>query len=235
MSAQVSALVDGGQIDGLSKSARPDLDTSSGGYELFATATADGAAEARGDFGPAELGSRSFSMNLAVGKTWRIVCGIRAAGGGSVMEDSYEFEATEFNPVLSHTFVLTPKKEGSGSVSLLVSADSIVTKAVALCFDEAWKQAAPAGAEKELDLSASPALLNIGSLKSGSYEVSLNFFKDDGSGGRVFLHSLLQTINVFDNAATDMWFSSGGEGNIQTDADGKTSLVVDDAEIKAAA
>ncbi|MBQ6029559.1 MAG: hypothetical protein IJL24_08570, partial [Treponema sp.] len=85
MSAQVSALVDGGQIDGLSKSARPDLDTSSGGYELFATATADGAAEARGDFGPAELGSRSFSMNLAVGKTWRIVCGIRAAGGGSVM------------------------------------------------------------------------------------------------------------------------------------------------------
>jgi|GEM_PF-3228616 len=244
MSAQVSALVDGGQIDGgqlvgqidgLSKSARPDLDTTSGGYELFATATADGAAEARGDFGPAELGSRSFSMNLAVGKTWRIVCGIRAAGGGSVMEDSYEFEATEFNPVLSHTFVLAPKKEGSGSVSLLVSADSIVTKAVALCFDDAWKQAAPAGAEKELDLSASPALLNIGSLKSGSYEVSLNFFKDDGSGGRVFLYSLLQTINVFDNAATDMWFSSGGEGNIQTDADGKTSLVVDDAEIKAAA
>ena len=248
MSAQVSALVDGGQlvgqidggqlvgqIDGLSKSARPDLDTSSGGYELFAIATADGAAEARGDFGPAELGSRSFSMNLAVGKTWRIVCGIRAAGGGSVMEDSYEFEATEFNPVLSHTFVLAPKKEGSGSVSLLVSADSIVTKAVALCFDDAWKQAAPAGAEKELDLSASPALLNIGSLKSGSYEVSLNFFKDDGSGGRVFLYSLLQTINVFDNAATDMWFSSGGEGNIQTAADGKTSLVVDDAEIKAAA
>ncbi len=236
MSAQVSALLDGGQNDGLSMSAAPKLDTEAGGgYEMFATATAEGMPAVEGVFGTTAADKRFFSMSLEVGNTWSIVCGIRAASGGSVMEDSYDFEAKITSPVLSHTFNLTPKKDGSGSVALSVTADSTVTKAVALCFDEAWKQAAPAGAEKELDLSASPALLNIGSLKSGSYEVSLNFFKDDGSGGRVFLYSVLQTINVFDNAATDMWISSAGEGKIQADADGKTSLVVDGSEIMAAA
>ncbi len=236
MSAQVSALLDGGQSDGLSMSAAPTLDTEAGGgYEMFATATAEGMPAVEGVFGTTAADKRFFSMSLEVGNTWSIVCGIRAASGGSVMEDSYDFEAKITSPVLSHTFNLTPKKDGSGSVALSVTADSTVTKAVALCFDEAWKQAAPAGAEKELDLSASPALLNIGSLKSGSYEVSLNFFKDDGSGGRVFLYSVLQTINVFDNAATDMWISSAGEGKIQAHADGKTSLVVDGSEIMAAA
>ncbi len=236
MSAQVSALLDGGQSDGLSMSAAPTLDTEAGGgYEMFATATAEGMPAVEGVFGTTAADKRFFSMSLEVGNTWSIVCGIRAASGGSVMEDSYDFEAKITSPVLSHTFNLTPKKDGSGSVALSVTADSTVTKAVALCFDEAWKQAAPAGAEKELDLSASPALLNIGSLKSGSYEVSLNFFKDDGSGGRVFLYSVLQTINVFDNAATDMWISSAGEGKIQAAADGKTSLVVDGSEIMAAA
>lgn len=236
MSAQVSALLDGGQSDGLSMSAAPTLDTEAGGgYEMFATATAEGVPAVEGVFGTTAADKRFFSMSLEVGKTWSVVCGIRAAGGGSVMEDSYDFEAKITSPVLSHTFNLTPKKDGSGSVALSVTADSSVTQAVALCFDEAWKQAAPEGAEKELDLSASPALLNIGSLKSGSYEVSLNFFKDDGSGGRVFLYSVLQTINVFDNAATDMWISSAGDGKIQADADGKTSLVVDGSEIMAAA
>ncbi len=235
MSAQVSALLDGGQSDGLSMSAAPTLDTEAGGgYEMFATATAEGMPAVEGVFGTTAADKRFFSMSLEVGKTWSIVCGIRAASGGSVMEDSYDFEAKITSPVLSHTFNLTPKKDGSGSVALSVTADSTVTKAVALCFDEAWKQAAPAGAEKELDLT-STAALSVGSLKSGSYEVSLNFFKDDGSGGRVFLYSVLQTINVFDNAATDMWISSAGEGKIQADADGKTSLVVDGSEIMAAA
>lgn len=235
MSAQVSALLDGGQSDGLSMSAAPTLDTEAGGgYEMFATATAEGVPAVEGVFGTTAADKRFFSMSLEVGKTWSVVCGIRAAGGGSVMEDSYDFEAKITSPVLSHTFNLTPKKDGSGSVALSVTADSTVTKAVALCFDEAWKQAAPEGAEKALDLT-SAAALSVGSLKSGSYEVSLNFFKDDGNGGRVFLYSVLQTINVFDNAATDMWISSAGEGKIQADADGKTSLVVDGSEIMAAA
>ena len=235
MSAQVSALLDGGQSDGLSMSAAPTLDTEAGGgYEMFATATAEGMPAVEGVFGTTAADKRFFSMSLEVGKTWSVVCGIRAAGGGSVMEDSYDFEAKITSPVLSRAFNLTPKKDGSGSVALSVTADSTVTKAVALCFDEAWKQAAPEGAEKELDLT-STAALSVGSLKSGSYEVSLNFFKDDGSGGRVFLYSVLQTINVFDNAATDMWISSAGEGKIQTAADGKTSLVVDGSEIMASA
>lgn len=235
MSAQVSALLDGGQSDGLSMSAAPTLDTEAGGgYEMFATATAEGMPVVEGVFGTTAADKRFFSMSLEVGKTWNVVCGIRAAGGGSVMEDSFDFEAKITSPVLSHTFNLTPKKDGSGSVALSVTADSTVDKAVALCFDEAWKQAAPAGAEKALDLT-SAAALSVGSLKSGSYEVSLNFFKDDGSGGRVFLYSVLQTINVFDNAATDMWISSAGEGKIQTAADGKTSLVVDGSEIMASA
>ena len=235
MSAQVSALLDGGQSGGLSMSAAPTLDTEAGGgYEMFATATAEGAPAVEGVFGTTAADRRFFSMSLEVGKTWSVVCGIRAAGGGSVMEDSFDFEAKITSPVLSHTFNLTPKKDGSGSVALSVTADSTVDKAVALCFDEAWKQAAPEGAEKALDLN-SAAALSVGSLKSGSYEVSLNFFKDDGSGGRVFLYSVLQTINVFDNAATDMWISSAGEGKIQTAADGKTSLVVDGSEIMASA
>lgn len=235
MSAQVSALLDGGQSDGLSMSAAPTLDTEAGGgYEMFATATAEGMPAVEGVFGTTAADKRFFSMSLEVGKTWSIVCGIRAASGGSVMEDSYDFEAKITSPVLSHTFNLTPKKDGSGSVALSVTADSSVTQAVALCFDEAWKQAAPEGEEKALDLT-SAAALSVGSLKSGSYEVSLNFFKDDGNGGRVFLYSVLQTINVFDNAATDMWISSAGEGKIQADADGKTSLVVDGSEIMAAA
>lgn len=235
MSAQVSALLDGGQSDGLSMSAAPTLDTEAGGgYEMFATATAEGMPAVEGVFGTTAADKRFFSMSLEVGKTWSVVCGIRAAGGGSVMEDSFDFEAKITSPVLSHTFNLTPKKDGSGSVALSVTADSSVTQAVALCFDEAWKQAAPEGAEKALDLT-SAAALSVDSLKSGSYEVSLNFFKDDGNGGRVFLYSVLQTINVFDNAATDMWISSAGEGKIQADADGKTSLVVDGSEIMAAA
>lgn len=235
MSAQVSALLDGGQSDGLSMSAAPTLDTEAGGgYEMFATATAEGVPAVEGVFGTTAADKRFFSMSLEVGKTWSVVCGIRAAGGGSVMEDSFDFEAKITSPVLSHTFNLTPKKDGSGSVALSVTADSTVTQAVALCFDEAWKQAAPEGAEKALDLT-SAAALSVDSLKSGSYEVSLNFFKDDGNGGRVFLYSVLQTINVFDNAATDMWVSSAGEGKIQADADGKTSLVVDGSEIMAAA
>lgn len=232
MSAQLCAQASAAGASGVSKSAVPGIDTGSSGYEWFATATADGADEVHGDFGTTAADSRSFSMALQVGRTWKIVCGVRAAGGGSVMEDSYDFDARADNPVLLHTFVLTPKKSGSGSIALSVSVDSSVATAVALCFDDDWKEAAPAGPEKPLDLTASPALLSVGSIKSGSYDITLNFFADDGSGGRVYLYSAPQTINVFDNAETDMWVSSGGTGTLAAGSDGKTTLVVNGDEIK---
>ena len=234
-----NGIVDGSEgayPTGISKSARPGLDTGSGGgYEWFATASADGAEDVHGVFETTEETKRNFKMSLEVGYSWTIVCGIRALGGGAVMSDSYVFDAREDDPVMSHTFVPVPQKKGSGSIELGVTVDSSVTKAVALCSDDEWNAAAPAGHEKALDLTTTPASLSVPEIKSGFYDITLSFFTDDGNGGYIFLYSIPQVINVFDNAETNTWIYSGGIGSVTAGSDGKTVLVVDSAEIKSSA
>lgn len=237
--AQMSALADifdesASGSSAVSKSAKPNLDTgTSGAYKFFAQAKC-GSVVVEGDFGTTS-GSRSFTMGLEIGKTWNITCGVCAKSDGAVvLSDSYKFEASEDNAVLSHKFVPTPVKDGNGSVALEITVDASVSKAVAACSDQGWKDANGDSEEKELPISSGTASLSLGEIKSGSYDVTLNFFKSDGAGGYIFLYSIYQNINVFDNAATDTWISSGGKGSIAT-VGGKTRLVVDQDEIQAAA
>ncbi|MBQ7620071.1 MAG: hypothetical protein IJS51_08085, partial [Treponema sp.] len=89
-------------VEGISKSARPDVTVNGTSIEHFAVATPNSGEPVEGTF--ASASSTTFEMPLAIGKTWNIVCGIRNVSGDKkiIMSDSFQMEVTVSNSVLSH-------------------------------------------------------------------------------------------------------------------------------------
>ena len=146
----------------------------------------------------------TFALELATGN-WNIECGVKKAAGAAsdddlpVMSDTYPAPLTSANPVVNHTFYPKPSQEGSGNVALNISYDSgKVDSVTAKCGNESWTF-----------IPGTPATIEKDAIASGTYDLSIYFYKNDGNGNSILVYSTVQTINVFDNMLTNSWVSDG--------------------------
>ncbi|MBQ8681122.1 MAG: hypothetical protein IJ530_15430 [Treponema sp.] len=145
----------------------------------------------------------TFALELPTGN-WNIECGIKKAEASDddlpVMSDTYLAPLTSANPVVNHTFYPKPSQEGSGNVALNISYDSgTVNSVTAKCGNESWT----------VSTSGTPATIEMDAIASGTYDLSIYFYKNDGNGNSILVYSTVQTINVFDNMLTNTWVSDG--------------------------
>ncbi len=128
-SATSSAGAAGSDSGSLISSAAPTVQNT---YTYFAEATYEGlATSVKGSFN-SETNPTEFGIALAAGKSWTITCGIKNAAGDVLLSDSYpSFTPTAANPVISHTFMLQYNSLGTGSISLVMTADSVITRVMA--------------------------------------------------------------------------------------------------------
>ncbi len=163
----------------------------------------------------------TFALTLTNG-SWNIEAGIKKANSTgiaraddvSVMSETYPVTISAADPVVSHTFYPKPSQKGSGNVALNISYDSgTVNSVTAKCGNESWP----------VIPGTQPAIVKD-SIKSGTYDLSIYFYKDDENENNILVYSTVQTINVFDNMLTNTWVSDGsglisGTGDFNLTAD----------------
>lgn len=145
----------------------------------------------------------TFSVPLTIGKTWSLEVGLKNADGVIFMKDNFSVLLTVTEPVTTHFFMLMPTKDGTGSISLNMSVPSSVIGLVAECADAAWS-----GLSVSVDSGNATIETGAGGIKSGIYEVALNFY----DANNVLVYATVQTINVFDHMTTDTWRDIGIPG-----------------------
>ena len=196
-------------VEGLSKSARPDVNTDGISIEHFAVATPNVGEPVEGTF--ASASSTTFEMPLAIGKTWNIVCGIRNVSGDKkiIMSDSFQMEVTVSNSVLSHVFMLTPYTEvvegvaPSGNVSLLVNFEGSAASDGA-SVSASWEDPAlPALTVEGLD----PAHITASGVPVGNHRLAI-FFRDPNG---VSVYETVQVVTVLNGLTTETWMPETGE------------------------
>ena len=196
-------------VEGLSKSARPDVTVNGTSIEHFAVATPNSGEPVEGTF--ASASSTTFEMPLAIGKTWNIVCGIRNVSGDKkiIMSDSFQMEVTVSNSVLSHVFMLTPYTEvvegvaPSGNVSLLVNFEGSAASDGA-SVSASWEDPAlPALTVEGLD----PAHITASGVPVGNHRLAI-FFRDPNG---VSVYETVQVVTVLNGLTTETWMPETGE------------------------
>ena len=196
-------------VEGISKSARPDVTVNGTSIEHFAVATPNVGEPVEGTF--ASASSTTFEMPLAIGKTWNIVCGIRNVSGDKkiIMSDSFQMEVTVSNSVLSHVFMLTPYTEvvegvaPSGNVSLLVNFEGSAASDGA-SVSASWEDPAlPALTVEGLD----PAHITASGVPVGNHRLAI-FFRDPNG---VSVYETVQVVTVLNGLTTETWMPETGE------------------------
>ena len=196
-------------VEGLSKSARPEVNADGISIEHFAVATPNSGEPVEGTF--ASASSTTFEMPLAIGKTWNIVCGIRNVSGDKkiIMSDSFQMEVTVSNSALSHVFMLTPYTEvvegvaPSGNVSLLVNFEGSAASDGA-SVSASWEDPAlPALTVEGLD----PALITASGVPVGNHRLAI-FFRDPNG---VSVYETVQVVTVLNGLTTETWMPETGE------------------------
>ncbi len=196
-------------VEGLSKSARPDVTVNGTSIEHFAVATPNSGEPVEGTF--ASASSTTFEMPLAIGKTWNIVCGIRNVSGDKkiIMSDSFQMEVTVSNSVLSHVFMLTPYTEvvegvaPSGDVSLTVNFEGSAAS-VGASVSASWEDPAlPALTVEGLD----PAHITASGVPVGNHRLAI-FFRDPNG---VSVYETVQVVTVLNGLTTETWMPETGE------------------------
>ena len=140
------------------------------------------------------------NWNIEAGIKKANVSGIARADDVSVMSETYPVTISTANPVVSHTFYPKPSQEGSGNVALNISYDSgKVDSVTAKCGNESWT----------VSTSGTQATIQMDSIASGTYDLSIYFYKNDSNSNPILVYSTVQTINVFDNMTTNSWVSDG--------------------------
>lgn len=189
---------------GAAKSAVPDI--SGDEYQYFAYASAEGVETKNGTFGSGDK-SKVFEIGLVKGVRWTVVCGIKKGGAPAtddniIFKDTFPVELDDTESVMVHTFSPVPVTGGNGRIKLEMTVNSNITKVVACCSDENWIVAA--GFENlEITPASSTATLDISSIASGVYEVTLKFYKADNS--LAFITT--QILNVVKDLETSKWIS----------------------------
>ena len=199
-------------VEGLSKSARPDVTVNGTSIEHFAVATPNSGEPVEGTF--ASASSTTFEMPLAIGKTWNIVCGIRNVSGDKkiIMSDSFQMEVTVSNSVLSHVFTLTPYTETvegaappSGDVALTVNFEGTAASGGA-SVSASWED--PAGGLPALDVEGlAPAIIKASGVPVGNHRLVI-FFRDSSG---VSVYESVQVVTVLNGLTTETWMPETGE------------------------
>ena len=216
-------------VEGLSKSARPDVTVNGTSIEHFAVATPNSGEPVEGTF--ASPSSTTFEMPLAIGKKWNIVCGIRNVSGDKkiIMSDSFQMEVTVSNSVLSHVFTLTPYTETvegvapSGNVALTVNFYGSAASGDA-SVSASWEDPAlPALTVEGLD----PATITASGVPVGNHRLAI-FFRDSNG---VSVYESVQVVTVLNGLTTETWMPETGEAAILSSG----QFAVDTDVIKGAA
>lgn len=222
-------------VEGISKSARPDVTVNGTSIEHFAVATPNVGEPVEGTFSSAS--STTFEMPLAIGKKWNIVCGIRNVSGDKkiIMSDSFQIEVTVSNSVLSHVFTLTPYTEvvegvaPIGNVALIVNFEGSAASSSAsgsASVSASWEDQAgglPALAVEGL----APALITASNVPVGNHRLAI-FFRDSNG---VSVYESVQVVTVLNGLTTETWMPETGEAAFTSDG----HFVVNDNVIKGAA
>lgn len=202
-------------VEGISKSARPDVTVNGTSIEHFAVATPNSGEPVEGTF--ASPSSTTFEMPLAIGKKWNIVCGIRNGSGDKkiIMSDSFQIEVTVSNSVLSHVFTLTPYTEvvegvaPRGDVALIVNFEGSAASSSAsgsASVSASWEDQAgglPALAVEGL----APALITASNVPVGNHRLAI-FFRDSNG---VSVYESVQVVTVLNGLTTETWMPETGE------------------------
>ena len=194
---------------GASRSALPSI-TIGDDYYYYVTATKTDGSETVSRNTPSDFDTTNgvtFALTLTNGN-WKIEAGIKEANVSgtagaddvSVMSETYPVTISTANPVVNHTFYPKPSQEGSGNVALNISYDSgKVDSVTAKCGNKSWT----------VSTSGTPATIEMDAIASGTYDLSIYFYKNDENGNSILVYSTVQTINVFDNMLTNSWVSDG--------------------------
>ena len=196
-------------VEGLSKSARPEVNADGISIEHFAVATPNVGEPVEGTF--ASASSTTFEMPLAIGKTWNIVCGIRNVSGDKkiIMSDSFQMEVTVSNSVLSHVFMLTPYTEvvegvaPSGNVSLLVNFEGSAASDGA-SVSASWEDPALPALTVE---GLATAHITASNVPVGNHRLAI-FFRDPNG---VSVYETVQVVTVLNGLTTETWMPETGE------------------------
>ena len=145
----------------------------------------------------------TFALELTLG-TWNIEVGIKSGNSTDpLLCDTYQTTFSASNTIVNHTFYPKPFQNGNGLVSLEMTVPSTVASVTTKCSNSNWQvnvqKASTSISIKTKDLSTG------GKTKSGTYEVTFNFY----DANNFLLYSTVQIINIFDNLTTNTWVSDG--------------------------
>ena len=213
---------------GPTKSARPDVTVDGVTLEHFATATPVGGGDPiEGTFESAT--STSFEIPLPIGKTWKILCGVRVKDGGKVvLADKYEQDVTVSNSVILHDFFLTPYAESSGGETAKGSvALSVSFSGGAASVSANWEDGAGLPPLTVESATASPATIKASNVPVGNHKIAISF--KDANG--ISIYESVQVVSVLNGLKTDSWVAESGDSAISPSG-GTAAFVVNDAVIQ---
>ena len=223
-------------VEGISKSARPDVTVNGTSIEHFAVATPNSGEPVEGTF--ASASSTTFEMPLAIGKKWNIVCGIRNVSGDKkiIMSDSFQIEVTVSNSVLSHVFTLTPYTEvvegvaPRGDVALIVNFEGSAASSSAsgsASVSASWEDQAGGLPALAVEGSGGLSTITASNVPVGNHRLAI-FFRDSNG---VSVYESVQVVTVLNGLTTETWMPETGEAAFTSDG----HFVVNDNVIKGAA
>lgn len=182
-----------------SRSASYKIETS---WTYFVTATS-GNDTVSGTFGSGTQ-TRTFEIPLATGKIWTITCGIKDEES-TLLSDTFSVTTSVEEPVISHTFFVKPSAEGKGTINLSMTVPETVKSIKAECSDSDWPSTLASATP-----SGTSATFSASNVKSGTYEVTFNFY----DSSNILQYTTTQSINVFDNLTTNRWYSTSSENSL---------------------
>lgn len=200
-------------------------------YEYYVKATSnDGLVHE--DIIPAASISKDYSLQLEINKTWTFTAGYRKKASGTPDTDSYvapvnllididsdsghpyslTLSETVINPATQKVFTLKPLQNGSGTIDLVMTVPTGINDLKLFTSGEngvliPWQT-------DTLDVTTTSIKTKENmTIASGSYDVTMIFYKHDTNLNRDFqAYITYQTINVFDNMKTKVWESGNAPG-----------------------
>lgn len=201
--------------DSLARSASPqpfNITSTSTDYEYYVTAS-NGSETVTSEV---DLTNHTFEIGLAIG-TWNIETGIRTKNASHtvILYDTYTAILTAEMPIFQHDFFIKPAAGGTGSINLVMTVPTAVTKMGVKVRSQ------PAGAVLATTNtnSMSAGTSNIIhferlSVASGIYDLLFTFY--DSGDTPVF--STSQTVTVVKNLESTRWISGGTSALINDEA-----------------
>ncbi len=177
-----------------SRNAIPD--TSSLTYTVEAKRTSDGHTETT----TSTDGSTYAFTNLTAG-TWQITAYATTTGGTRVMQsETKSVPLSNANPVANTSLNMTPVSGGTGSIAIPISwaSDSKIGYCTWALNDTYSGQC------------ATEFIINIGTIPSGTYALTLDFYTSDtnANNGAKPIYSCTEYVSVYAGLTTNSWTAS---------------------------